>query len=104
MTAEEGERWGYFNKIVTTGDLAAEAREWADRLSAGPTFANGMTKNQLNVEWDMSIDTAIEPEANAQAIYLQTRELERAYRAFVARENQGADGVLIKGTEERRRS
>lgn len=92
MTAEEGERWGYFNKIVTTGDLAAEAREWADRLAAGPTFANGMTKNQLHVEWDMSLDTAIEAEAQAQAICMQTRDFERAYRAFVAREKPVFEG------------
>ncbi|KUO53223.1 MAG: enoyl-CoA hydratase [Sphingomonadales bacterium BRH_c42] len=92
MTAEEGERWGYFNKIVAASGLAAETRDWADRLAAGPSFANGMTKNQLHAEWDMSLDAAIEAEAQAQAICMQTRDFERAYRAFVAKEKPVFEG------------
>jgi enoyl-CoA hydratase/carnithine racemase len=92
MTAEEGERWGFFNKIVPAPDLDAEATDWAARLAAGPTFANGMTKNQLNQEWSMSLDMAIEAEAQAQAICMQTKDFERAYNAFVARTQPAFEG------------
>jgi enoyl-CoA hydratase/carnithine racemase len=85
MSAEEGERWGFFNRIVPAGELDAEAKDWAARLAAGPSFANGMTKNQLNQEWSMSLDMAIEAEAQAQAICMQTRDFARAYEAFVAK-------------------
>jgi enoyl-CoA hydratase/carnithine racemase len=85
MSAEEGERWGFFNKIVPAAGLDAEAMAWAARIAAGPSFANGMTKNQLNQEWNMSLDMAIEAEAQAQAICMQTQDFERAYNAFVAK-------------------
>jgi enoyl-CoA hydratase/carnithine racemase len=85
MSAEEGERWGFFNRIVAPTGLADAAMEWAKRIAAGPNFANAMTKNQLNVEWDMSLNTAIESEAQAQAICMQTQDFERAYKAFVAK-------------------
>jgi enoyl-CoA hydratase/carnithine racemase len=83
MTAEEGERWGYFNRLVARDTLMAEAEAMAQRIASGPTFANGMTKNQLNQEWNMSIDQAIEAEAQAQAICMRTKDFERAYHAFV---------------------
>ncbi|MCP4301597.1 MAG: enoyl-CoA hydratase family protein, partial [Gammaproteobacteria bacterium] len=67
MNAEEGERWGWFNELVETDDLLDSAIGSAARLAAGPNFAHGITKNQLNLEWDMSIDEAIEAEAQAQA-------------------------------------
>ncbi|MCJ9429958.1 enoyl-CoA hydratase family protein [Kordiimonas marina] len=92
MSAEEGERWGYFNRIVARDALMAEAVKMAERLAAGPTFANAMTKNQLNMEWDMSIDTAIEAEAQAQAICMQTKDFARAYHAFVAKEKPVFEG------------
>jgi enoyl-CoA hydratase/carnithine racemase len=92
MSAEEGERWGFFNKIVAAGELDAEAKVWAARIAAGPTFANGMTKNQLNQEWSMSLDMAIEAEAQAQAICMQTKDFERAYNAFVAKQQPVFEG------------
>jgi enoyl-CoA hydratase/carnithine racemase len=92
MSAEEGERWGFFNKIVTAGELDAEAKVWAARIAAGPTFANGMTKNQINQEWSMSLDMAIEAEAQAQAICMQTKDFERAYNAFVAKQQPVFEG------------
>jgi enoyl-CoA hydratase/carnithine racemase len=92
MSAEEGERWGFFNKIVPTAELASVAREWAARLAAGPNFANAMTKNQLHQEWSMSLDMAIEAEAQAQAICMQTKDFERAYQAFVAQEKPRFEG------------
>jgi len=92
MSAAEGERWGFYNRLLDGADLMAEASKMAGRLANGPTFANGMTKNQLNIEWDMSLSTAIESEAQAQAICMQTRDFERAYKAFVAKEKPKFEG------------
>ncbi|MEE2566613.1 enoyl-CoA hydratase family protein [Hyphobacterium marinum] len=92
MSAEEGERWGFWNRLVEPDALAGEAADWAARLAAGPTFANGVTKTQLNAEWDMGIDQAIEAEAQAQAICMQTEDFKRAYRAFIAKEKPVFEG------------
>lgn len=86
MGAEEGERWGFFNRVVDPDALETEALEMARRIVAGPTFANGMTKTMLAQEWSMSLDQAIEAEAQAQAICMQGNDFRRAYEAFVARE------------------
>ncbi|MCH8531151.1 MAG: enoyl-CoA hydratase family protein [Saccharospirillum sp.] len=86
MSATEGEAWGFYNRIVEADILEAEAIQYAQRLCDGPTFAHGITKTQLNQEWNMSLDQAIEAEAQAQAICMQTLDFERAYRAFVAKE------------------
>ncbi len=85
MTADEGERWGFHNRIVEAEALMPTAQELALALARGPTFAHGMTKNQLNIEWDMSLDAAIESEAQAQAICMQTNDFRRAYEAFAGR-------------------
>ncbi len=92
MSAEEGERWGFYNRLVPGETLAAEALELAGRIVSGPTFAHGITKTQLNQEWAMGLDQAIEAEAQAQAICMQTRDFERAYRAFVAQEKPVFEG------------
>ncbi|MEJ2459216.1 MAG: enoyl-CoA hydratase family protein [Novosphingobium sp.] len=92
MSADEGERWGFFNRVVAAEELEDAAMDMARRIAAGPTFANGITKNQLNMEWDMSLDTAIEAEAQAQAICMQTKDFERAYNAFVAKEKPAFEG------------
>lgn len=92
MTAEEGERWGFFNRVVDRNELERTTEELAAKLAAGPTFANGMTKNQLNMEWDMSLDTAIEAEAQAQAICMQTKDFARAYYAFVEKKKPVFEG------------
>ena len=84
MSAEEGEHWGYFNRIVDSENLLAETQAMAHRLLQGPTFAHGITKTMLHQEWNMGIDQAIEAEAQAQAICMQTQDFERAYNAFVA--------------------
>lgn len=86
MRAEEGERWGFWNALHAPEDLEAEAMALARRIAAGPTFAHGITKTQINQEWNMGLEQAIEAEAQAQAICMQTRDFERAYRAFVAKE------------------
>lgn len=92
MSADEGERWGFFNKIVAADNLDNEAKDWAARIAAGPAFANAMTKNQLHQEWNMSVDMAIEAEAQAQAICMQTKDFERAYNAFVAKQKPVFEG------------
>jgi enoyl-CoA hydratase/carnithine racemase len=85
MSAEEGERWGFFNRLIAADRLDGEAQEFARRLAEGPGFAHMMTKTMLNQEWSMSVDQAIEAEAQAQAICMQTRDFRRAYEAFVAK-------------------
>ncbi|MDG1437667.1 MAG: enoyl-CoA hydratase family protein [Emcibacteraceae bacterium] len=92
MGGEEGYNWGYFNKLVNSDELIREAEKMASKISAGPTFANGITKNQLNHEWNMSLDAAIEAEAQAQAICMQTKDFERAYHAFVNKEKPVFEG------------
>jgi len=92
MTAEEGLAWGYFNDVVASGALLESATKMASRLASGPAFANGMTKNQLNMEWDMSLDTAIEAEAQAQAICMQSKDFERAYKAFTDKQSPLFEG------------
>ena len=86
MTAEEGEKWGFFNRLVESEKVLADAQALAKELSDGPTFANGITKVCLHQEWAMDIDSAIEAEAQAQAICMQTKDYGRAYRAFVAKQ------------------
>ena len=86
MSAEEGERWGFFNRLLTQEQLEAEAIAFARSLAEGPTFAHMMTKTMLAQEWSMAVDQAIEAEAQAQAICMQTRDFHRAYHAFVAKE------------------
>jgi enoyl-CoA hydratase/carnithine racemase len=86
MSAQEGERWGFFNKLVAAEALEQEALALARQIASGPTFAHGITKTQLNQEWSMSLEQAIEAEAQAQALCMQTKDFERAYHAFVAKQ------------------
>lgn len=83
MSAEEGAAWGFHNRLVEPEALAAEAQDLARSIAAGPTFAHAMTKTMLAQEWDMDIDQAIEAEAQAQAICMQTKDFRRAYEAFI---------------------
>jgi enoyl-CoA hydratase/carnithine racemase len=92
MSAAEGERWGFLNALHPAEELEAQARALAERLAQGPTFAHSITKTQLNHEWNMGLDQAIEAEAQAQAICMQTQDFERAYRAFVAKERPVFEG------------
>jgi enoyl-CoA hydratase/carnithine racemase len=86
MGGEEAERWGFYNRLVEPDALMDEAMTLARDLCAGPTFAHGMTKRCLHQEWSMGVDEAIEAEAQAQAICMQTEDFARAYRAFAAKE------------------
>jgi enoyl-CoA hydratase/carnithine racemase len=85
MSAEEGERWGFFNRIVEADALDAEALALARKLAEGPNFGHMMTKTMLHQEWSMGIEQAIEAEAQAQAICMKTQDFARAYEAFAAR-------------------
>jgi enoyl-CoA hydratase/carnithine racemase len=85
MTAEEGERWGFHNRIVASEQLLDEAKALARSLATGPTFAHSITKTQLNQEWNVSLETAIEMEAQAQAICMATNDFRRAFEAFAAK-------------------
>ena len=90
MNAEEGERWGFYNGL--SDEPLSDATKMAKRIASGPTFANGITKNQLQYEWNMGVDQAIEAEAQAQAICMQTEDFVRAYDAFVNKESPVFEG------------
>lgn len=92
MTAEEGERWGFHNRLVASEDVLTTAQELARSLAAGPTFAHGITKTQLNTEWAVSLETAIEMEAQAQAICMATKDFRRAFEAFAAKRTPEFEG------------
>jgi enoyl-CoA hydratase/carnithine racemase len=92
MSGEEAERWGFFNRLCTPEALATDAQALARDIAAGPTFANGITKTMLHQEWAMTIDQAIEAEAQAQAICMLTEDFSRAYHAFVAKQKPKFEG------------
>ena len=92
MTADEGVAWGFFNRLVAAGTLAADAHALARSLADGPSFAHSMTKRLLHQEWAMDLDSAIEAEAEAQAICMQTQDFRRAFDAFAAKRNPTFEG------------
>ncbi len=92
MSAEEGDRWGFHNRLVEADALLGEATALARSLADGPTFAHGITKTQLQHEWNVGIDTAIEMEAQAQAICMATKDFRRAFEAFAAKKTPVFEG------------
>lgn len=92
MSGEEGERWGFFNRLCAPESLLAEAEQFATGLASGPTFAHSMTKNMLQQEWNMSVEQAIDAEAQAQAICMATNDFHRAYHAFAAKQKPEFEG------------
>jgi enoyl-CoA hydratase/carnithine racemase len=92
MAADEGERWGFFSRLVEPERLLADAQALAAEIAAGPRFANAMTKRMLAMEWAMSVDEAIEAEAVAQALCMTTQDFERAYKAFAAKQKPVFEG------------
>ena len=92
MTPEEGDKWGFYNKIVSSEDLLNSSMELAEKIVDGPTFGNMMTKTMLAQEWSMSIEQVIEAEAQAQAICMQTGDFKRAYEAFIVKEKPKFEG------------
>ena len=85
MTAEEAERWGFLNRTVASDALLAEAQQLAQKLAAGPTFANAMTKKMLHLEWSMGVDEAIDQEALTQALLMKTDDFRVAFEAFAGK-------------------
>ena len=92
MSGEEAERWGFFNRLASSETVLSEATKLARELASGPTFANGMTKRMLDMEWAMSIEAAIEAEAVAQALCMKTEDFNRAFRAFAAKQKPVFEG------------
>ncbi len=85
MDAAEGERWGFYNAIVDRDALLDDALRRAGELANGPTFAHAMTKTMLQQEWNVAIETAIEMEAQAQALCMSTQDFRRAFDAFATK-------------------
>ncbi len=83
MSAEEGLAWGFWNRL--SDDVLSDAQKLAAELASGPSFAHGVTKRQLDAEWDVSIDQALDMEAEAQAVCMETNDFRRAYEAFAAK-------------------
>ena len=92
LGGEEGERWGFFNRLCAPESLLGDAQALARQLAEGPTFANGITKTMLHQEWAMTIEQAIEAEAQAQALCMLTQDFTRAYEAFVAKQKPRFEG------------
>lgn len=92
MSADEGERWGFFNALHPQGDLIGKAEALARNIADGPWFAHGMTKTMLNQEWAMGIEELVESEAQAQAICMATQDFRRAFEAFAAKQKPVFEG------------
>jgi enoyl-CoA hydratase/carnithine racemase len=92
MGGEEAERWGFFNRLCAPESVLDEATKLAHELAGGPTFGNAMTKRMLEMEWAMSVEQAIEAEAIAQALCMETEDFARAYRAFAAKQKPVFEG------------
>jgi len=84
MSSDEGEAWGFWNRL--TENPLAEAQALARDLAAGPSVAHAVTKKQLDAEWHVSIEQALQMEAEAQAVCMETNDFRRAYEAFAARQ------------------
>lgn len=92
MSGAEADRWGFLNRLCEPAALQMDAHAMAVELAGGPTFAHGMTKRMLHHEWSMSVDEAIDAEAQAQAICMATNDFHRAYHAFVAKQKPVFEG------------
>lgn len=92
LGGEEAERWGFFNRLCAPEELAAQAQTQARQIASGPSFANGITKTMLHQEWSMTIEQALEAEAQAQALCMLTQDFSRAYHAFVNKERPSFEG------------
>jgi enoyl-CoA hydratase/carnithine racemase len=92
LGGEEAERWGFFNRLCEPEAVLGLATETAESLARGPTFAHALTKRMLHREWDMGVEQAIDAEAHAQAIAMQTQDFRRAYQAFVEKRKPVFEG------------
>ena len=92
MSADEAVAWGFFNRLVSPDEVMKESLQLAAEIASGPTFAHAMTKKMLHAEWNLSVDAAIDAEADAQAVCMQTEDFRRAYRAFAAKQKPQFQG------------
>jgi enoyl-CoA hydratase/carnithine racemase len=92
MSADEGLAWGFFNRLIDPEKILTESVALAESIAQGPTFAHAMTKKMLHAEWNMPVDAAIDAEAEAQALCMETQDFQRAYRAFVAKQRPRFEG------------
>jgi enoyl-CoA hydratase/carnithine racemase len=92
LSAEEGLAWGFFNRLIAADAVLGESLALAAQIANGPNLAHAMTKKMLHREWNMSIDGAIDAEAEAQAACMQTEDFRRAYRAFAAKQKPRFEG------------
>jgi enoyl-CoA hydratase/carnithine racemase len=90
MTSEEGLSWGFYNRVVE--DVLEQSYALADELARGPRIAHALTKRQLDAEWNVSLDEALEMEARVQAHCMQTKDFKRAYDAFSKKEKPQFQG------------
>jgi enoyl-CoA hydratase/carnithine racemase len=90
MTSDEGLAWGFFSRLVD--NVQGEALALARQLAAGPSIAHAVTKRQLDAEWHVSIEEAIELEARAQAHCMETKDFKRAYEAFANKQKPVFEG------------
>jgi enoyl-CoA hydratase/carnithine racemase len=84
MSSEEGFAWGFWNRLAE--EPLAEAQALARQLASGPSVAHAVTKKQLDAEWHVSIEQALQMEAEAQAVCMETNDFRRAYEAFAAKQ------------------
>jgi enoyl-CoA hydratase/carnithine racemase len=92
LLAEEALSWGFFNRLVAPEAVLPESIALATEIAQGPTFAHAMTKKMLHAEWNMTVDAAIDAEAEAQAVCMETQDFHRAYHAFVAKRKPKFEG------------
>jgi enoyl-CoA hydratase/carnithine racemase len=92
LLADEGLAWGFFNRLLAPETVLAESIALATEIAQGPTFAHAMTKKMLHAEWNMTVDAAIDAEAEAQAVCMETQDFHRAYHAFVAKQKPKFEG------------
>jgi enoyl-CoA hydratase/carnithine racemase len=92
MLAEEGLAWGFFNRLIAPETVLTDSIALATEIAQGPTFAHAMTKRMLHAEWNMTVDAAIDAEAEAQAVCMETQDFHRAYHAFVAKQKPKFEG------------
>jgi enoyl-CoA hydratase/carnithine racemase len=92
MLAEEALSWGFFNRLTPPEAVLSESLALATEIAQGPTFAHAMTKRMLHAEWNMTVDAAIDAEAEAQAVCMETQDFHRAYHVFVAKQKPKFEG------------
>jgi enoyl-CoA hydratase/carnithine racemase len=88
IDATTAERYGLVNRVVAHAELLPKAHEWATRLAGGPMLAISMTKRMINSELDMDLVSAIEAEAQAQALMLMGEDHRQFYEKFKARQHK----------------